>query len=396
MTDGATDRPELVGDVKPTVAPVRSGFRPWRIIRHDIGRKLTAIALAGSLWYLLQTYVTGTREVRLEVIRVPSRAEADTQRGYVAAVYLVVPKDIIVRSTTQQVLLTVKGLRTDIDVLDMSAIIEIDPEELEDQDERLLEKPLDRSSFRSRGIEPDLAEFKVRPRFLEVNLARRKEAEFTLGAENVSVRGMPKDGYDFDKTKAIVRPNRVPLSGPRSDIDWLLEEPSRLKLSPVDVAGRVFEVSQQVGLDPEKVDRSVTLGTSGGVVEVTLPIQAQPAQRDLFAIPVRYENAEALLQGRPPRRPVSWTKALDIRVVGPRAILDGLTPEELQERILLSYDWSDAQLAMGTERVRIFFSMDLPKGDLKITDLNGRDPEIEYRLEEVEMEDPGSPSGETP
>lgn len=360
----------------------RRGFHPWHLLRHDIGRKLTAVALAVGLWYGLEYYVTGDRVFDLDVRLASSRADADLQRNVASAVYLIVPSDVIVRSSTspRRVSVRVKGLRSELEGLELSALLEIDPEVLGERDEHTVELLLDRAVFKTRGREPDFSEFSVTPRKLDVSLARRAEAEFALGAANVTVRGQPKEGYAFDSGRMVVRPNRVRLSGPRSEVEALQADPSRLRLAPVDLEGRVFEVSQQVSLDRERVDRSVELRTAGGVVEVTIPIQPRPVTRELLAIPVNYVNEDALVQTR--RKVAFATPELDLKVTGPRALLDALGNEALLSRIRLQWDWNEARLHQAHEPVRVFTER-LPD-DLVITDLDGRPPEIEYRLEPLE------------
>jgi len=172
----------------------------------------------------------------------------------------------------------------------------------------------------------------------------------------------------------------------------LQTDPSRLKLSPIDLEGRVLEVSQQVGLDTEKVDRSVSLHTAGGVIEVTIPVQPQETVKELLSMPVRYENEDVLARDR--RRVESATETLDLKVLGPRSVLDSLTTEQLVGRIILVYDWQLARLPQASDKVKIF-TQDLPDS-IRIRDLDSRHPEIEYRLVDVDPEPTPDTTGETP
>jgi hypothetical protein len=151
------------------------------------------------------------------------------------------------------------------------------------------------------------------------------------------------------------------------------------------VEGRLFEVSQQVGLDPERVDRSITLHTAGNVVEVTIPIAPKEATRELLQLPVYYEHGDILTVER--KRVVRATESLDLEVRGPRSLLDSRTNEQLRSSIRLVYDWADSpvspRLDQARARVRVLRDLDLPD-EIKIVGLDGRHPEIEYRLEDLE------------
>jgi len=365
----------------------------WMLVRRDIGRKLTAFAVALTLWYALANLITGERRITLDVRIVPSLMDADQQRNMAPAIYLVVPDDLIVRDTSpKEVRLDVKGNKDDVRDLDISAVIVLDESLLLDQDEAVVTQLLDRERFRARTRDPRLSEFKVRPATLDVTLARRGEAELLLGPENVVVVGRPKEGYTFEASKIRIVPNRVRIMGPRSAVENLVANPDQLKLAAIDVEGRILEVSQQVGIDLEKVDRSVSLRTVGGVVEVSVPVRAREISRELLSIPVRYENADELAVRR--RRVISATKTLDLQLTGPRSVLEGLTAEQLAARLWLVFDWRAVSLDQAREKVAVY-RIDLPDS-VRITDPEGRPPEISYRLETVGTEGATGTSGDPP
>jgi hypothetical protein len=359
-----------------------------RLVRHDIGRKLTAFVVALLLWFLLAGLVTGERRVRLEVREAGSLAEADRKRNTEPAIYLVVPQELIVRDLSHdRIRVNVKGLKKDVLELELSAILEFDVDVLGDQDEAIITVPLDRERFKAHGEQDkQFSEFEVNPPQIEVSLARRADAEILLGPENVVVVGRPKAGYAFDGNQIRVSPNRVRISGRRLAVDEIVASPALLKLRPVNVEGRIWEVRQQVGIDPEKVDRSVSLGTASGVVEVSIPVRPMDITRELRSIPVTYANAELLGDQQ-----VSFaTETLDLEVTGPRSVLEGLTSEQLAQRIRPVFDWRDVGLKRAHEKVTIY-RVDLPD-TVQVTDLEGRPPEISYRLDSVDS-DPNSLSG---
>jgi hypothetical protein len=108
--------------------------------------------------------------------------------------------------------------------------------------------------------------------------------------------------------------------------------------------------------------------------------------RELRSIPVTYANAELLGDQQ-----VSFaTETLDLEVTGPRSVLEGLTSEQLAERIRPVFDWRDVGLKRAHEKVTIY-RVDLPD-TVRVTDLEGRPPEISYRLDSVDS-DPNSLSG---
>ena len=75
-------------------------------------------------------------------------------------------------------------------------------------------------------------------------------------------------------------------------------------------------------------------------------------------------------------------------------MLEGLTPEQLAERIRPVFDWSEVSLTLGDEKVRIYRE-GLPDS-VRITDLDGRPPEIHYRLETADSDASSGIDGESP
>ncbi|GJM21561.1 MAG: hypothetical protein DHS20C15_14760 [Planctomycetota bacterium] len=367
----------------------------YRLFRQDIGRKLTALLFALMMWVWLATLTQGKREIELDIFLVNTRAEAGAQRNVVPGLYLVVEPGLIVRDTDRQrVSVRVSGLKDVVDDLELSAVFTVSQEAIGDNDEGQVSLPLEasRDSFRSRNSTFEVSEFDVRPRVLKLSLARRAEAEFELGAHNVATTGVPREGYTFDENRILVRPNRVRISGPRAVVEDLRRHPDALKLEPVTVEGATFEVTEQVGIDTERVDRNLTLHTAGGVVQVTIPFQARPFEVEMLAVEVHYENSVALDAQR--RQVVSATRTVDLLVSGPRSVLEGLSREQLAESVRLYYDWGGAGLDQARDRVKVF--QNGPAAKLQITGLDGRHPEIEYRLEAVDPPPPIGTNGDTP
>ena len=368
-------------------------FWAWRIFRKDIGRKLTAFVVAITLWFALANLLTDERSLQLQVRMVNSLAEADQQRVAAPGIYLVVPAELIVRDVAPDtVRIDVKGNKDDVRDLEISAVLEFDPDVLGDQDEAVKPVVLARDDFKSRARDPELSEFKLRPSTLDVTLARRADAEIELGPDNVVVTGRPREGYAYENSRIRIVPNSVRISGPRSAVENLVDNPDQLKLEPLDVEGRVLEVSQQVGIDIEKVDRSVTLRTTGGVVEVSVPVRPRDIAKQLFSLPVHYDNTDLLALGK--RQVVEATETLDLQLTGPRSALEGLTSEQLAERIRLVFDWGTVTLDRAHEKVRIY--RDGLPDSVKITDLEGRPPEISYRLESTGSDGATSTPGDSP
>lgn len=359
-----------------------SGSLFYRLLRKDIGRKFTALLAALIIWTFLATLTRSEREIELEVIVVHTRAEANAERHTAPGLYLIVPEGYIVRSKSpERVTVKVGGLKDVVDVLEPSAVFTVDLEEsgVEDEGQVDIAVAANPSAYSSRNSKIDVSEFDVTPRKVTVSLARRAEAEFELGPHNVLTTGVPREGYTFDESRIRVRPNRVRISGPSTVVEALKARPASLKLRPVNIEGAAFEVDEEVGIDPERVDRNLTLLTAGGVVSVTVPLQSKPYEHQLFAIPVHYLNEGALANDR--RRVVSATEAVDILLTGPRAAIEALGNEQLVRRIRLQYDWADAQLEQAQARVMVYKS-DLPDG-VSVTNLDGGDVMIEYRIEDV-------------
>jgi hypothetical protein len=369
------------------------GRRLWMLVRHDIGRKIMALVVAVALWYSLATRLTLDRRIQLEVREVASRAEAEQLRSSAPAVYLVVPPEFIVRDKPRRhVRVDVRGNKDEVRNMELSAILEIELDALGGQDEAVIPMPLVRSLFKVQGGEFSLSEFDVKPPKLDIRLARRREAEITLGPENVVVVGRPLEGYTFDQNSIRVAPNRVRISGPISQVEMLAGHPEQLKLVPINIDRRILEVSQQVGIDVEKVDRSVTLLTTGGLVEVSIPVRPRDITKELLSVHVTYENEDLLLLNK--RRVVFATETIDLLVTGPRSVLEGLTREQLAERIRPMFDWSQVTLTLGDEPVSIF-RIGLPDS-VRVTDSEGRPAEIHYSLETTDSDSMSVTDGETP
>ncbi len=369
------------------------GRRIWLMFRQDIGRKITALIVAVALWYSLANRLTLERRIPLQVREVATRAEADQLRNNSPAIYLVVPPEFIVLyKSRDSIRVDVRGNKDDVRNLDLSAVLEFEADALGGQDEAVISLPLRRDLFKARGGEPSLTEFQVKPDKLDVTLARRSEAEVTLGPDNVVVVGRPRDGYAFDGSSIRVVPNRARITGPVSKVELYAADPAQLKLMPIDIERRILEVSQQVGLDAEKVDRKVTLLTAGQAVEVSIPIRPKDITKQLLSIPVSYDNADVLTLNK--RRVVFATETVDLQVTGPRSVLEGLTREQLADRIRPVFDWGQVTLTLGDEAVRIY--RDGLPDSVNVTDLQGRPPEIHYSLESATSDPKTITDGELP
>jgi len=365
----------------------------WMLFRNDIGRKLTALIVAVALWYSLANRLTLDRRIQLQVREVASRVEADQLRSTAPALYLVVPPELIVSNASRKTIrVDVRGHKDEVRNLELSAVLEIEPDALGSQDEAVISVPLVQSLFKVQGGEFGLTDFDVKPSVLDIRLARRREVEITLGSENVVVVGRPREGYAFDESSIRVAPNRVRISGPISQVETLARNSDQLKLVPIDVDGRILEVSQQVGIDVEKVDRSVSLLTTGGLVEVSIPVRPKEITKELLSIRVSYENEDALRMDK--RRVVSATETIDLLVTGPRSVLEGLTREQLAERIRPVFDWGQVTLTLGDEPVRIY--RDGLPDSVHVTDGDGRPAEIHYSLESTDSDSRSPLDGELP
>jgi hypothetical protein len=132
--------------------PRTFGPRLWRLLRHDIGRKLTALVFAVALWTLLESEVVDQRSVLLDVVTVATKSDATTRKADAPAIYLVVPGSLLMRGVKpERVTLDVRGIKDDVRNLNLSAIIECDETMLGADSERTIPITLDREVFRSAG-----------------------------------------------------------------------------------------------------------------------------------------------------------------------------------------------------------------------------------------------------
>lgn len=368
-------------------------IRPLKWIRHDIGRKASGFVLALVLWLLLQSQLVGEQDQRLDLTLVATQSEAEVMRRTAPGLYVVVPDGFMVRRDrlvgpelnpglrNERVKLEYEGLKRDIRDLELSAVVSIDPAELQEQDEAVIEVELTARRFRDpQGESVELIEFDADPDVLRIPVERRRRTVFQLTAANVGLEGAPAAGYLFDESQIRIEPNLVALSGPASRIEELLADPASLRLAPVTLDGTTLAVSQDVGLDRGKA-HGVLLETQDGVVTVTVPVSAVPLSVELLLVPVTYVNADALDDR-------GWgvlqaTETLDLLVTGPTSVLSGRGEDWLRQRIALQYDWRDATLMRAKERVRVITDLDgeLARHAVSVTMMDGRPAEIEYQLE---------------
>jgi len=362
----------------------RRRWNPLASLRHDIGRKVTALALALLVWGALENFVVGDRDLPLEVIVVSTQREADDARARTPAVYLVVPDDLIVIASEPFVRLKVKGLRDDIEDLSLSAVLVFSAADLGDADEAQVSRPLDRETFKSPRENPHLTEFRIRPDdVLEVTLARRETLEnVTLTAANVDLGGKPRDGYEFRYDDIRVVPNTVTITGPRGVLKAMSSDPRLPRLAPVDVDDKISTVTKSVGLSPEWIVQGVTLLPAPGTVAVTIPIEPKGMSVNLLGVRVRYDNEASLTDSR--RRVVRKTEMLDLRLEGPSSELSNYTDEQLSGMFQLYFDWADlpANLPQGRPEVMILRSTLSYAVSVSLMD-TGDAPFIEYELEDI-------------
>jgi hypothetical protein len=359
--------------------------RAWRLIRHDIGRKLTALVFALALWSTLEGWVTKDDHPTLPVRTVRTRDEADLQRASTPAIYLIVPDSLMVLSkSTESVTLHIKGPAEDVSRFNLSVVLSFDATQLGTENEKTFEQVLERDLFKARGGDnPHFADFRVSPPSLTVKLALKRDADLTLGSLNVATEGTPRDTYYFKESRILVRPNQVRLSGPSAAIAELRDRPELVRLAPVRIEGRSASVVQLVGLSQELLDRGVTLQTPDHQVEVTIFLEPEDISVDLLSVPVHYENEDALRKNKQSAR--SATPSLDLRVTGPRAEIGGaLSKEELAKRIHLVFDWRDANAKLEQARPPVHVYLEGLSDAVKVRLLaEDADPFIEYSLDQL-------------
>ena len=363
----------------------------WFVFRKDIGRKITALTLAVIVWLMLAYQLRAKEEVSLDIHFVPDRQTAEQEAEEGRGIWVVVPPELILKAASKDlVVVTASGLETDISALRLSAVFEVPPDALgtADAGEHLVYL---NNTARYRGGEVDVRDvlLDMAPKRLTLHLASRDEEVFDLGPNNVQPRGVPKEGYEIDRSRIAVSPSQVVLTGPREAIEALRRDPNEIRLEPIDIEGRGYNVSRQVGLDGQKVHRLVTMRTAGGQVRVDIPIAPRPATVDLYGVKVRYENEDSL--ARRGKRVVSRTESLDLRLRGPRPWLDARDEETLRKSVWVVYDWEDASHDVGRQRPRL---PNLLPDSIEILDLDGRQPEIEYTLEDIAPVDDASTAGD--
>ena len=369
---------------------MKLAHRAWRMIRHDIGRKLTAFALALGVWFVLEGLVLGEQQPLLEVKEVPSVEAADRDRltASRSTLYVVVPETLMMQKfQPQRLRLRLGGLKEDVRNLVVFATVEFFDADLHGSDEAIVERTLGRENFKGRDRNPELTLFRINheaSKTMSVVLSRATTVNITLGPANVTTSGQPARGYHVDTERILVKQYQVDVSGPRTLIEKFRAEPGALKLAPVAIDGAQRTVSQMVGLP---VELAGTLKLSQSPIEVIVPIVEDDQEVTLVSLPITYKNVDALAKkgfkrvGNPPEK-------CDIRVRGPAPDLRAFTTDQLAKHIDLVFDYADVDLADGINREPLsVFLRDLPDS-VRVygTDTGDEEPKVEFKLEKL----PGS------
>jgi hypothetical protein len=366
----------------------------FTLFRRDLGRKLVALGLALLVWWQISVHLSDSKVVTLDVEITSLRSEAEQASRGRKGLFIVVPDQLITRNVTHsQVTVELRGLKAEVDILEqtLSMVLEVPGDALGQEDEAAYRFDLDRSLLRSPGGTVNVKDVVIRPKQLTLTLAERTTEAFDLGSDNVQISGAPRTGHFVSSDDCRVEPNQVELTGPRSVIASLRADPSLLKLEAIDVEGQALDVVRQVGLDWSVVDPGITLGTSGGLVSVMVPVRPDDFERELLSVPVRYDQEASLATDNV--RLVEATDSLDLLVVGPRSVLDGYTDAQLKRAIRLVFDWRDVgELKMATDQVRVL--TDLPSS-VDVLGFDGREPEIHYQLAPIDPEAEAEAATET-
>ena len=97
------------------------------------------------------------------------------------------------------------------------------------------------------------------------------------------------------------------------------------------------------------------------------------------------------------KRIVTVTEQIDLKLRGPAPVLDAIGEETLRKSVSVLYDWSEASNDVANPRPRLHLDKSLPDS-IEVLDLDGRQPEIEYTLEDIAPAVPSEADGdgETP
>lgn len=368
--------------------------RAFYLIRHDFGRKLTALGLALGVWFVLESVVLADLPdllAKVEIRFVPSVEAADIVRAQTSqpAVYLIVPENLILMSCKPEKLrLTVKGLKKDVEGLVLSAYVQLTEADLAGKDENTFTRTLNRESFKSRGDPPDLTLFRIGHEStadLTITLARRATLNVALGPANVQVTGQAAKDFVADTKLASVVPNVLDVSGPSRVIERFRADPSALKLAPVVVDGRSAAVSQVVGLADLPDNGLVLLGSRDNKVQVTVPVVPEPGEVVLRAIPINYLHQESALKSRRMRLVDQPPESLDVLVRGPKSELGAFPPDQLAQRVYQFFDFNSPDLVPGINHPHLKGFVDGLSDAVRVYGVDNRDeaPLIQFKVELV-------------
>ncbi len=357
----------------------------YHVVRDDIGRKLFALVLALLLWAYLFNALIEDRELEFEIEQVGTRQEAIANAA--DSLFIVVPDGLIVRGIRPaKISVDVKGAKDVMNQLDMLAIVELSIDDLPSgKDEHTVQVPVVRGLFKARqGEEPEFLEFVPKKEQLEITIARKLSADVPLDASNVEISGLPLKGHEFQTSRIRVFPNTARITGPKQEIARLFADPTLLSLQPVNVEGKLGEVSQSVGLSEDLLDRQVTLETRDEVVDVIVPIEPRREEIQLVAVPVQYINENKLMLSR--KRVVSKTETVDLVVRASRSITDR-GPVWLREQLRLEFNWEDVSpnIEQASPAVDVWFKQGMPDPtEIEVLDIDRRAPQIDYVLKSTE------------
>lgn len=332
--------------------------------RKDIGRKLMALFLAILVWIYVAQKVDDRKEHELHIHVVQGQEAYLEQSNLVdEGFFIILPENVMEISSIEdntfieekilRVILSGPSERLPTKLVGKYAFsFQNLPSESDSLDEKVTILIL-------REFFPDLLQatgirVTFEPKRIDLRLARRKEINISLSADNnLNIVGAlsPEDGLSYEGSRVSFDPTIVTLSGPAPEIDRIKKDPSLFRLETVDFNEIRKDSTLQLHGSPEMIKKKITLRTRDNVIAVNLNVREKEIEESLFVQIILLDNGNPLSLGQLDKiKPEE--EMVEVVLKGRKSVLQNLSEEERQARILAIID-------LKGRRIKDIYDLDL-------------------------------------
>ena len=318
------------------------------ILRRDIGRKTVALVLAVLAWFALRLFLEADQPYEMAVRVAASTVEVDQYSGATGPKHpyiIVLPPTLTVfegeRASAARLIL--RGAKQSLLGFEFRATVNIPPDYCGDADSRPF--VLDASVITSTPPLPPAMQLTLEPK--EILIHRADTVEVDLTGDHLVIEGNPHRDWMWEKSAERISfsPRSIQLLGPRREIETIRNNPSALKLQPLDIEGRRGRVEQVVELDRAALVKleleHVSMHQVGRGVTVSVDLQQKEENKvinqvKIHAINVKwFEDTHGSLDKLDP--PLETWDA-NVTVAARPGFWLVNRPENLREKVLLFVD----------------------------------------------------------